>query len=269
MSFWWYVEGREVNGPCSLNKLNGLLKDHRLMPQTWVWSQELVRWTQAKDVPALTAAHGPSASDDYTDLSTIDLPVPDPEGPQRPGPWTRWIVQYADLQLISVLLYLLIWLAGHAVTLPDLSATWLQWVINLILVAFGLWVQGLMIGRFGTTPFKRMVGIRIETVDGSPLTQTAVHRRQVGLWWRGMGLGLPIVEIVTNIIAFIPVSAGRRTDWDQAAGLDVRQSRHRPEILLLVVLTSFMLFYFNMLLVQHMSTLTAPAQPPAGAAQPW
>lgn len=269
MSLWWYVDGREVNGPCSLSKLNGLLKGHKLMPHTWVWSRELVQWTRAKDVPILTAAHGLSTSDDYTDLSTIDLPVPDPNGPQRPGPWTRWIIQYADLQLISFPVYLLIWLVGNAVALPDLTTIWLRWLINLTMIALGVWVQGLMIGRFGTTPFKRMAGIRIQTVDGAPLTQAIAHRRQSSLWWRGLGLGLPLVEIVTNILAFIPVSAGRRTDWDEAAGLDVRQSRHRPEILFLVVLTSFLLFYANSFLVQHTPSVTAPAPLQAGEPQPW
>lgn len=82
------------------------------------------------------------------------------------------------------------------------------------------------IGLSGRTPGKWLFGIRIAGPDGGPIGVWRALRREVSVFAYGLGLGLPLVSIVTLILAYRRLKSRGATRWDAGQGILVL---HRPE----------------------------------------
>jgi hypothetical protein len=94
--------------------------------------------------------------------------------------------------------------------------------------AFGLAVMALMILAepvmfmlWGTTPMKAYFKIRVRNRDGSKLGGRQALRRTLNVWLRGLGLGIPLVSLITQVTSCSRLSTRGCTVWDESGGFVV------------------------------------------------
>jgi uncharacterized RDD family membrane protein YckC len=133
-----------------------------------------------------------------------------------------------DMLLMSVTIWVVIeaffaprGLPGPLQTIADSSV-----VSGVLILPLLMPFMALCIGATGSTPGKWAFGVRVLNSDGSPAGfGTALHR-ELGVWVYGLGLGIPIVTLVTQVIAYQTLTRNGRSSWDEGSHTTVRYFNH-------------------------------------------
>ena len=79
MQQWWYLEGRDRQGPFSQVEFERLVASHRIDRQTSVWTPGLANWVRLADLPAIVAqiaAEPARDTDTVASISADSSPCP-------------------------------------------------------------------------------------------------------------------------------------------------------------------------------------------------
>ncbi len=257
---WYYVEAGQKVGPCTFDTLLLLLRAGRLGLTTRVWTAGMVTWTPAADVavlmeavppaapapaivsraPAATAAAvpapnapasttgdawtataaAPSSSDEPEEARATDLP--------KAHPWLRYWARSVDYSVAALLSVLMLAALGNA-------AAFASALLLLVMVAW-FPVEAVLLTTLGTTPGKALFAMSVRSTDGRLLDFTAALRRSFGVWLMGLGLGIPLVSLITMLVAHDRLVNTRTTRWDEKAGSVVVHGALGPGRVLLMIL---------------------------------
>lgn len=111
----------------------------------------------------------------------------------KPCPWRRYFARYLDLGLYTTTCTLIALLFFRRLDL----ITGLGWQILFTILGLGtmLLVEPLLLSRWGTTPGKWLLGLRVEAWGGGLLTYDAAFGRTMEVIWQGMGAEIPIYSL--------------------------------------------------------------------------
>src|SRR5688500_15128790 len=113
-------------------------------------------------------------------------------------PWTRFWARQFDLLIFGFVFGVGVVVIGYLAPssiLRTSSDFGLLWGVP---VTFAwVFVEALSLHLLGTTPGKGLLKIRIDKADSSPLTYGDALSRSLKVWFRGMGMGRPIVPLFT------------------------------------------------------------------------
>jgi uncharacterized RDD family membrane protein YckC len=101
------------------------------------------------------------------------------------GFWRRFGVGLLDLAIIFPFGLLTIWVYSHSQLAPSI------WLLPLI--SFGVWFNVYLVRRYGGTPGKVLLGLRIVRVDGTPVGYKEAFLRHLPLLLSGALIGLALV----------------------------------------------------------------------------
>jgi uncharacterized RDD family membrane protein YckC len=148
--------------------------------------------------------------------------------------WARFLARIVDATLLWPVLLLLGFLIGWTAmsispdaeaavigTASDRATAWLFEAGLLVLCT--LLYEAVLIGRFGTTPGKRLLGLRVRTDAGESPGFAAAGKRTALVLVLGLGLFIPILTAITRAIAYVRFVERGRAPWDAAAGLQVEK----------------------------------------------
>jgi uncharacterized RDD family membrane protein YckC len=92
----------------------------------------------------------------------------------------------------------------------------------LLWMACALWfvAESVLIGVFGTTPGKHLLGLRVCTPDGAAPGLARALRRSFSVYSRGMAFGLFVLMPFAVALAGVQTLNAKQAPWDQ--GLEVR-----------------------------------------------
>jgi uncharacterized RDD family membrane protein YckC len=143
----------------------------------------------------------------------------------QPHPWLRFWARLADCWIciapsavIAAVLVMPFW--NHGAPSPFLVVT-MFWAVFI-------GIESLMLAMFGTTPGKAMLKIRVESNQGEKPTLLQAIRRSIQVWFLGEAMGLPLLPIVTRLIAYAMLTSSGSTIWDRNTGLRVTHGRCHP-----------------------------------------
>lgn len=152
------------------------------------------------------------------DSDTFDSPV----GPALPaaGAWRRFLARLFDLSWQLVLLgaavgACLAWFGSGSGNLAWMQSPGGGFLLGAVLMLLGLLLDAVLLARFGTTPGKRLLGLRVMTVAGDRLPVRAAVARNLGVWVSGLGLALPLVNLITMGRQGWRVAQGRPASYDR------------------------------------------------------
>jgi uncharacterized RDD family membrane protein YckC len=74
----------------------------------------------------------------------------------------------------------------------------------------------------GNTPGKSLLGLKVGTLDGKPLSFSQYLSRNFWVWASGLGLGIPLVNIFTMVIESRRLDRGQQASYDEPTGFRVR-----------------------------------------------
>lgn len=189
----------------------------------------------------LTQLHAPQkVSDEY--LSTDAVPY-------EPHPWYRYFARSVDLGIYTVLSVLVFFvLTGTNVdSLGNLKSI----AVSYGAFAFMFLFEPLLIHFFGTTPGKLIAGIYVYDEDGNKLSYGGAFKRLAHMFLEGMGLGIPIVVIILNIISCKKCDKDE-LEWDKNISYTYRNT---TDLKLIACIAVVMLLAIPQFFCENMSRL--------------
>ncbi|MGY6217134.1 RDD family protein [Methylolobus aquaticus] len=154
-------------------------------------------------------AHDPFSINNQDSLDAI-------ESSTSSHPWRRFFARQLDYFFLGAAFSLIIIVLGPL----GIFSQRLTILLSIPLVAapvvclFGMLIEGNILARFGTTPGKRLLGLRLERLTGS----TDYSARARAVWVKGIGMGLPFIWIIPAAVAYYSLKRYGRTSWDNALG---------------------------------------------------
>lgn len=133
------------------------------------------------------------------------------------GPWRRFWAKMLDfyfyllvvgVPLVAVASY---YMPGFAAALntPGSDRLW-----GFLSVPFSLLVEAIIFGWTGSTFGKWLLGLKVITLGGARPSFGQYFRRQLGVWWGGLGLAIPLVTLFTMNHQHSRVKAGNNASYD-------------------------------------------------------
>ncbi len=163
---------------------------------------------------------GPETEDNYNKLKVYETDI---RGVKQIQPWPRHLARATDLMLFVVCL-----LYGCYAIAPDfynsLFESGLLYPFNLFAL---ISIEALMLTAWGTTPGKYLFAISITDNNGDLLSFFSALSRSFQVYLKGLGLGLPLVSIITLIISYRTLVHGKwgKTTWDYKGGYRVHHDK--------------------------------------------
>lgn len=212
MKQWYYVESGEQRGPLATAEISRLLEHQQLAPDTPVWTEGMEDWTEIRRIPELEVSP-------YTPPAVESVAGPSWDGYEATGsqirPWVRYWARTFDFLLFGMFAGIVLELVyPKALDLPGTA-------LGIVLMPAFIFVEAAMFAVAGTTPFKALLNVRVRNHEGRKLSYAEALRRSFSVWLRGLGMGIPVVTLVTNITAYKRLSDSGVTSWDSDGGFTV------------------------------------------------
>lgn len=132
-------------------------------------------------------------------------------------PWRRFFARTLDMTLLGVLP---VAAATFAFRLNfDTASTGVSIIRTVTALVLAILLEPLALHYFGTTPGKWLLGLSVESVNGGRLSVAEARRRTTGVLIYGMGLDIPIVGLVLEIISWRRHANGQQLRWEDESEL--------------------------------------------------
>ena len=156
-------------------------------------------------------------------------------------PWTRFWARMLDYMIFGFVIGIIAALLNIPMPLDQ------QPFMGMIIIFLWVFVESLLLCTWGTTPGKWLLRSVVRTNEGQKLTLLQSLNRSFGVWWMGVGAGIPIVNLVTMIIASVKLSNHQITTWDRTGHFQVE---HQPigavrVVLVVLIYLFFVLFVYG------------------------
>lgn len=159
-------------------------------------------------------------------------------GPQRPTnqpisessstvrPWIRFWARVIDYQCFGWVLIPVVFIAAQLA--PQFTRSvfgsvhrdeFMVWS-SLFITMFWVPVESMLLSSVGTTPGKWLLNVKISR-HGTAIPFESALRRSLSVWYRGLGLGLPLVSLCTLCFARDKLQKNGITSWDKDEGFTV------------------------------------------------
>ena len=237
---WWYTDGKEKTGPLPLSELLQRLGDDRINLDTLIWQPGWKEWKKVADVEEIRTQvlevlreqrrRTPPPLPSSSALQSA-RPVPDVASPtaaarstEKPfsqiRPWTRFWARLFDIYVFSFIFGLVAVLL-FPLRISDKGQEMLFGMFAVFVWAF---VEPVFLASFGTTLGKWLMKINLSVKDGS-VTYSRALTRSLKVWWRGLGIGFPLVALFTMAIGAGRLRKNGVASWDREGGFIVSHER--------------------------------------------
>ncbi|MBK1827680.1 RDD family protein [Haloferula rosea] len=233
MKQWFFSEFEAQQGPVDEDVLVERFRSGSLPKETLVWAEGMTDWVPSTELETFAnlgspveSAVGGEASEVRSEDGSLSPYAPPSaasqvavaeqvtSGPQV-RPWIRFWARSVDIMIFGVSLGIVLgMLLPEALEISDT-------LFNVLILAVIALLESVSLALFGTTPGKAIFRISIRNADGSKLSFGEALVRSLKVYYRGLGLGIPLVSLVTQITACTRLSNNGITSWDRDANLTV------------------------------------------------
>jgi len=134
-------------------------------------------------------------------------------------PWPRFWARQFDYALFGFAVAIAaIFVYPEVLKMPQMG-------FGLIIVFLWTFVEAFFLSTWGTTPGKWFCKVLVRDAGGKKLTYSAALGRSFNVWIKGIGFGLPLVTMITEIVAYNKLTANGKTTWDAEGGFNVTHSK--------------------------------------------
>lgn len=134
--------------------------------------------------------------------------------PKEIHPWRRYVARTLDYGLWNALIQFILIVI---VRMRPIPGDFLSTLITIASTALFVPVEAWMLHKFGTTPGKWALGIRLEYYQGGNLPYSEALNRSLNVYVCGVGLGIPFIQTGLCILRYCQLT-GR--SWRRFAKFD-------------------------------------------------
>ncbi|MEH2608344.1 RDD family protein [Bradyrhizobium sp. AZCC 1693] len=219
---WYYAEASDRSyGPVTVEDLGRVLRAKANSVDFLVWCPGMAEWGKAGEQFALRRYFQPPPIPSYNHgaatgqlvIDRDDRPILVEEEPSSLHPWRRYFARMFDLYFFFLFFFFFLGIA-----LPRLFDN-SDKSLDALYAIFGTGAyaifEGLCLNVFGSSLGKRLYGIKLTRSDKDGFTLAVSFKRSFAVWARGLGIGIPIVSLVTLIVAYRTLTQEKQTSWDR------------------------------------------------------
>lgn len=227
---WYYSVDDQSQGPERESDLRQRFVSGDLPMTTLVWSEGMAEWqiadetevfysaipeVEAEDVAGVDNGPGPAAEGWHPGAGPQATAPRATLWPSRPEPFRRYLARQLDMMLVT---YIFLLING-----PLTGDDWISLATPLLLT-IPPWavIEALCLHFWGYTPGKWVMRIEVTDEWGQRLGLQHSMRRSIDVAIRGMGLGIPILHIFTQLHAMLRLTSHGITVWDEQKRVVVR-----------------------------------------------
>lgn len=134
-------------------------------------------------------------------------------------PWPRFIARLMDTYVFSLVVGVIFTIFNSFIfDLLNIQASYGLTSIVILWIVAGvmfLIIEALLLSTVGTTPGKFLMGVRINKKIGQSITFSEAMKRTWSVWFRGLGLNIPLITLFTLISSYQHLSREGITSWDE------------------------------------------------------
>jgi len=134
-------------------------------------------------------------------------------------PWIRYFARMVDLFLFSFMVGIVL-----ALYAPIMAALPNSLLTVGILFAW-IFQESVLLANCGTTPGKWFFKIKVRNARGQKLTFSEALNRSFGVWIKGMGAGVPLLNLITLLSSRSQLKRDGITAWDEEGGFIVTHGK--------------------------------------------
>jgi hypothetical protein len=228
-STWYYVEGDKTVGPLSLTDIRTILSRVSNAGSVFVWRDGFTGWMTADSVAELAPSvlkppplppqrRMPPAPPAKIQPRDADVATPAKAGSSTLHPWRRYFARMFDLWAFVFIFFVIL-----GVIFPELFQTNQsratahdnEYLYTLWGVAAYVIFEAICLNTFGTTFGKFIYGIRIKMKEADQIPFLSAVKRCFFVWLRGLGLSIPLISLITLIVAYNNLLKNGETSWDR------------------------------------------------------
>lgn len=251
---WTYKSGEEEKGPFSTNEIKDLLAKKLISFDTLIKREGEENWNKIEAEPAFT--HGDI---DHKEPEVREKPLYalDEESNHRVHPWHRFWARLLDYLLYY---YLISFSLSYFLTARvSYSLSYL-----MVLLFVFVFLEGFLISTFHTTLGKWLFSIKIFKRDKQKMSYLDGLSRSFSVWWLGLGAGIPVVYLITMIVACVKLSNLGITTWDKSGQFEVVHKKIAfYKILIIIALYIFLswsLYATTIVWIEYTQTVISNAK---------
>lgn len=122
-------------------------------------------------------------------------------------PWVRFCARWVDINICGVVLGLILPLY-YLNMLATSFITILVWVF----------LEAALLATWGTTVGRAILGVLVRDQQGERVIFQTALSRSLGIWVKGMGLGIPLAMQILWIVGYVKLTRDGIAPWDRDAG---------------------------------------------------
>ena len=179
------------------------------------------------------------------------------EIPQVFNPERRFLAR-----LIDIIFYSLIWNTILSIFGRDILNRRImeQFIDSIVVILIMLLLEPILIRLCKTTFGKMIFGMTIENPEGGRLSLGESFNRTLGVISKGLGFGVPLINLITLSVSYDRCKRGEIQPWDENIAYKIKDYKvYRYGVMVLSVLTLFslsLLLSLNYSMPPHSGNLT-------------
>lgn len=151
---------------------------------------------------------GANGSNDLSSKKTIDKP--------RPHPWRRFLARFIDIYFSSIIVTLVSY-----IFVPVFLERQYVVAFGLVNLFFWIFLETIFLSLIGYTPGKWLLKISVLNEKGSKPRFFQTLKRSFSVWFFGLAMGIPLVNLITLLVSYFDINANGVTRWDRKGNFHV------------------------------------------------
>ncbi len=207
----WLIQNGKKTGPYNDYEIRGRISDQQLDANDFAWHEGLPSWVKLQEIDLFKS--------EFEALKTIKPPplpthFPLDRNQDLAQTKSRYLVRRFWARWFDLKTYLAVWWLMMYMLGGDIGAMvqnrWIQ--LSLFIPWFA--IESWLLHRFGTTPGKWLLGIRVVNEDGTGLTLKSSIWRSIRVWIAGVGFGWGLLVVLCQAMSWFTARKIGKPVWD-------------------------------------------------------
>jgi hypothetical protein len=133
----------------------------------------------------------------------------------RVRPWIRFWARLIDYGFAGLVLGMVFGI--FAPTLLELGGVF----SGILIMFYWAFIEAFCLATWGWTPGKSLLRVSVRDSSGEKLRFKPALARSLLVWMAGMGAGVPIVSMITQLAGYYQLTRNASTWWDRRTGVQI------------------------------------------------
>ena len=158
------------------------------------------------------------------------------------SPWARWAARTLDFWIGTFLSAIVCGFILGSIGIDTDNISDLGWTI--LCFPGGFVLDALCYYFFGWTLGKCLFAVKVRLQDGCRLTYAEYLKRNLWVFVKGFGLGIPIVNLVMHVVQYNRLRAGKSASYDEGKEIKIVRSKHNVARTVIGIIVLIVIFVF-------------------------